>query len=55
MLLQGEWPRWLGMRYLSGRRGVAEDVAHAVAFCAARASSHFTGQTMQISGGVLLP
>ena len=51
---EADGPRWLGMRYLSGRRGVAEDVAHAVSFFAARASSHVTGQTLHVSGGLLL-
>lgn len=78
--------RWLGMKYLSGRMGVAEDVANATAFFVSRAvrndprpfacgrilvalfnvgltnaywlleqASMVTGQTMHVSGGLVLP
>ena len=47
--------RVAGMKYLSGRLGVEEDIANATAFFASRSTSMVTGQTMHVSGGVILP
>lgn len=46
---------WLGIRYLTGRQGVPEDIAHAVAFFAAEEAGDITGQTLHVSGGLILP
>jgi 3-oxoacyl-[acyl-carrier protein] reductase len=46
---------WLGRGWLSGRSGVPEDIAHAVAFFATPAASLITGQTLHVSGGLVLP
>ena len=46
---------WLGIKFLTGRHGVPEDVAHAVTFFAAEEAGHITGQTIHVSGGLILP
>ena len=46
---------WLGIRYLTGRSGVPEDIAHAVTFFAAEEAGDVTGQTLHVSGGLIVP
>ena len=46
---------WLGIPFLVGRRGTAEDVAHAVSFFASDAAEFVTGQTLHVSGGLFMP
>lgn len=46
---------WLGIKYLTGRSGVPEDIAHAVSFFAAEEAGDVTGQTLHVSGGLILP
>ena len=46
---------WLGIPNLINRRGVPEDIAHAVAFFASDAAEYVTGQTLHVSGGLFMP
>ncbi|MBS7457630.1 3-oxoacyl-ACP reductase FabG [Coralloluteibacterium stylophorae] len=38
-----------------GRLGVAEDIAHAVAFLAGPTASYITGETLHVNGGMYMP
>ena len=46
---------WLGIPYLVNRKGIPEDIAHAVAFFASNAAEYITGQTLHVSGGLFMP
>ena len=46
---------WLGIPILISRRGLPEDIAHAVAFFASDAAEYITGQTLHVSGGLFMP
>ena len=46
---------WLGIPFLVNRKGIPEDIAHAVAFFASDAAEYVTGQTLHVSGGLFMP
>lgn len=58
-----EWPPppsmddkfWLGRRVLLNRRGTPEDISETVLFLVSDSGSYITGQTIHVSGGVVLP
>ena len=58
-----EWPpplsfeerRWLGRRVPLNRRGTPEDIAETVLFLVSDSGCFITGQTIHVSGGVMMP
>lgn len=52
---EGDQLNWLGIPYLVNRKGIPEDIAHAVAFFVSDAAEYITGQTLHVSGGLFMP
>ena len=46
---------WLGISVPLNRRGYPEDIAEAVLFFAADSGCFVTGQTIHVSGGLMMP